>query len=207
MNVEEVLLDLRRGFVVSHLTGQERLLDIGCADGFISSRSESYVGLDVDLGIGHLIKGPNKVIADAHNLPFRESAFQAVSMMEVLEHFKNPFDALLDINRVLEDGGRVYITTPNTSYVYYFMRHLIGKPTHANYLELGHIIELDVGSLKRLLKATGFEITAIRGSLLPIPPRSLLIRTRFGLRLAKQLAEWFPFASAGFFVTAAKDGR
>lgn len=202
---KDISLDARLRFLFSHLKGEERLLNIGCGcnGGYVASHTGNYVGLDVDATAK--FEGENNVVADAHSLPFRDSSFDSVVMMEVLEHTQSPFHALKEAYRVLESDGLAYITTPNSSYVYYFARNLLGKPAHAEYLKFGHIMELDIRSLKRLFGAVGFKILKLHGSLLPIPPRNLSLRTGFGLKVADVLARHFPLISAGFFMVVAKE--
>ena len=46
-------------------------------------------------------------------LPFADSSFDYVVMLEVIEHLKNPFFVLKEINRILKPHGILLISTPN----------------------------------------------------------------------------------------------
>jgi len=69
-----------------------------------------YVGLD-------LLAGPNvDVVGDAHNLSglFPARRFTAALARSVFEHLAMPWKVVIELNRVLEMGGIVFITTHQT---------------------------------------------------------------------------------------------
>lgn len=48
-------------------------------------------------------------------IPFPPDSFEAVIMAHVLEHLPSPVETLRDVARVLKPGGRLVVTTPNSS--------------------------------------------------------------------------------------------
>jgi len=56
---------------------------------------------------------PRFIALDAHHLPFRDSVFAAVTVLEALHHFPDPNRALAEIHRVLAPGGRLISIEPN----------------------------------------------------------------------------------------------
>ncbi|MEK7598922.1 MAG: methyltransferase domain-containing protein [Patescibacteria group bacterium] len=52
------------------------------------------------------------VCADIMNLPFKDEAADAVICESSFEHFKNPEKALLEMKRVLKNGGLIYASLP-----------------------------------------------------------------------------------------------
>jgi SAM-dependent methyltransferase len=52
------------------------------------------------------------VAASAESLPFEDRSFDAVICTEVLEHCRNPAQAVREVARILRPGGRAFITTP-----------------------------------------------------------------------------------------------
>lgn len=61
------------------------------------------------------------LVADAHDLPFEDEAFDQVVAIEVLEHLKNPGQAVQEIARVLKPGGEIVVSIP-------FMFRVHGDP-------------------------------------------------------------------------------
>jgi len=56
---------------------------------------------------------PNvQVVADIHNLPFKDNSADAVICESSLEHLKNPEKAVKEMRRVLKPGGLLYISAP-----------------------------------------------------------------------------------------------
>ena len=72
--------------------------------------------------------GPD-VAADVAALPFRDGAFDAIKMTEVLEHVPDPGAALTECRRVLRARGHVVISAP-------FLERLHGDPSdYGRYTE------------------------------------------------------------------------
>ena len=89
-------------------------------------------------------------------LPFRSATFDAVDLVEVIEHIENQPQLLREISRVLKPGGVLIVTTPNVlnlmSRVRFlftgFLRgrvrpaHFTSKPGRAPNIYLLHFYEL-----------------------------------------------------------------
>ncbi|MFO1126867.1 MAG: glycosyltransferase [Rhodospirillales bacterium] len=63
------------------------------------------------------------VAADAHHLPFKDSAFDLVVCLNAFEHYREPTAVAAEIRRVLRPGGKVFIHTA-------FMQPLHEAPYH-----------------------------------------------------------------------------
>lgn len=91
------------------------LLDVGCADSVLRSRLDqavSYTGLDYLETAMSLYRTRPGVFGDAQRLPFRDSCFDRVVLLDVLEHLPRPDEALREAARVLRPGGAVLIHVP-----------------------------------------------------------------------------------------------
>ena len=58
-------------------------------------------------------KGRLLLCADGYHLPFAAESFQAVLLVAVLEHTREPWRLLAEARRVLKPGGTVVIVVPN----------------------------------------------------------------------------------------------
>ncbi len=96
------------------------LLDVGCAHGFFldyaRKRGWKVRGVELARKTADYAKkefGLDVVNSSLIDAGFPEGSFDAVVMLEVLEHVMDPVAELREIARVLRKGGVVYITTPN----------------------------------------------------------------------------------------------
>jgi ubiquinone/menaquinone biosynthesis C-methylase UbiE len=87
-------------------------IDIGCADAFMFR--DIARGRTVEVDINREVRLKNKglmfFLADAHHLPFRDNCFDVAVMGEVLEHVKDPVQALKEAYRVTK--VKILITVP-----------------------------------------------------------------------------------------------
>ena len=96
--------------LLTHFT-HPRVLVIG--GGIPGDGMEPLLNSPVQLVETDVSLGPRtKIVADAHNLPFRENSFDGVVVQAVLEHVINPYQCVAEITRVLKTDGYVYAETP-----------------------------------------------------------------------------------------------
>ncbi|MHB1463741.1 MAG: methyltransferase domain-containing protein [Thermoleophilia bacterium] len=102
-----------------YLGTAQTALDLGCGSGF-NARQLSHRGLKVVAlderpeGLRELARtasGITAIQADARHLPFSDGSFDAVVMLDVIEHTDDT--ALLnEVHRVLRRGGMLFLTVP-----------------------------------------------------------------------------------------------
>lgn len=144
---------LRRA-VVRELEGRERILDVGCGTGGMADRLEGRTVCGLDLSPTALRLGAGKgkaalVRGDCAHLPFASGCFDAALCLDLLYHewVADETEALGEICRVLEPGGRLVIQLP--AFSRYFREHdrlVMGRRRYTS------------GELKNLLLRSGFTI-------------------------------------------------
>jgi len=105
-----------RGVLAAYVAPPARLLDIGAGNGAVelamAAGGYSVVSVDTEWNATARSLGARRVIADATALPFRDGAFDALLMLEAVEHLPRPREVSAQADRVLRRGGCVLVTTP-----------------------------------------------------------------------------------------------
>ena len=107
-------------FVMPYLQPGMTLLDCGCGPGTMTHdfaaivAPADVVGVDIEpnqlrstraRATGQVASNLCFAAADLYILPFAEKTFDVVFLHGVLEHLQNPVEALIEVRRVLRDGG------------------------------------------------------------------------------------------------------
>jgi len=87
---------------------------------------------------------PPTVYADAHHLPFRDSVFNRVLCLHIIEHLTCPFHALLEVRRVLKHKGTLRIEVPN--------------PKEWNHERKEHLYSWHPDTLQNIVRETNFRL-------------------------------------------------
>lgn len=101
----------------------KRILEVGCGDGalgraLLAAGATQVVGLEPDLGAANEARhGLTAVFAsdlDAiANLPYPDGYFDVVTLVNVLEHTKNPEAVVTSLRRYVRDDGQLICVVPN----------------------------------------------------------------------------------------------
>jgi SAM-dependent methyltransferase len=130
----ELIREFRRG---------GRLLDVGCAYGFLVDEASKYFesyGIDVSGFAVKKSKGycrGNVSRASASRLPFRDESFDAVTLVDTLEHVPDFNNCLKDVVRALKKGGVLLLQLPNPLvWAHVCARFGLDDETHVNNFRL-----------------------------------------------------------------------
>lgn len=153
--------------VLPHLPALGSVLDAGCGDGstigfFAQHRPDlAFYGADMNR-----LKLRRFLRAEVRRLPFQDNAFNAVTLLAVIEHVPEHDDAIQEISRVLKPGGLLLVTTPNPLYG---LPMAIAGRIGLKYRE-GYDNSVSITKLERLASQNGFYVEESLGFLAaPIP--------------------------------------
>jgi 2-polyprenyl-3-methyl-5-hydroxy-6-metoxy-1,4-benzoquinol methylase len=162
----------RRDFLLSRVERGDRVLDVGCGEGwFCAALADAGVGnvlgLDVAPEAVRRARASHPLLHFAlcgeSELPLEERSMDVVWLGEVLEHVRDGLGLLGECARVLAPGGRLLLSTPDHDWRRRlwlglsrraFERHFEPRADHLRFFTRG--------SLRALLEAAGFEEVAVR---------------------------------------------
>jgi len=151
-----------------------RLLDVGCADGYLSrlfaERGFSVTAIDAP--------GPRRAITDGiryleadldSGLPMSEGRFDFVVCADILEHLRDPDSFIRQIRSRIAEGGKLIASLPNSGNIYFRLNVLFGRfPAHESGLfDRTHLHFYTWDGWCDLLRRNGFQITTTRTSVIP----------------------------------------
>ncbi|RKZ27901.1 hypothetical protein DRQ26_02255 [bacterium] len=136
-----------------------KILDVGCGSGlnlkFFSSKELELYGIDISFRALRLsrevVPDAAVTVADGQTLPFKDNAFDYITLLGVLEHFPEPREGLSEINRVLKKDGSVCFVVPNS-----FGK--IGKILKYSGTEQEQELLLTLEEWKKLIEDSGFVV-------------------------------------------------
>lgn len=184
---------------IARIVPKGNFLEIGCAGGafLAAARSRGYEvkGVEVSDEAAEFARKKfslDVVTGELASAGFPDGSFDVVFMADVLEHLPEPDTTLREINRVLKEDGLVVVICPtqtNTLFsragfcVYSLLnrRATVGLPPY-------HLFEYRPGSLRKLLRRSGFSILKEKSS--TIPPRELALRGTMAERAGKRLFQY-----------------
>jgi SAM-dependent methyltransferase len=102
--------------------GTDAHLDFGCNKGeFLNKLKDKKIGRLVGVDVSEkAVKQAHELfpeleiikIQESRSLPFDDTAFDSVTVLDVLEHVYEQAELLAEVNRVLKDGGKLIVTVP-----------------------------------------------------------------------------------------------
>ncbi len=161
-----------------------RILEVGCGGGMLLKLAEQrgWVahGIEISPSCGALLRpwlGERFHAGDLSTAPFPAASFDAVVMIELIEHLPEPADYLRAAHRWLRPGGCLRLTTPN-------FRGVNGRlqGTRWRVITDEHLSYFDRETLRRLLDQTGFSHADIASTGLDLSPLFYRLRKRFERR-------------------------
>jgi 2-polyprenyl-3-methyl-5-hydroxy-6-metoxy-1,4-benzoquinol methylase len=146
-----------------------RILDIGCATGYLGSKLKemgaTYVaGIEISAPAAEKAK---EVLNDVYTFDLEkawpnlgEEKFDLAVLAEIVEHVFDPVEVLKKVSQYLKPEGEVIITTPNIISWTQRLNYLFGKweYTDQGVLDFGHIRLFTYRYLKKVLEESGLVL-------------------------------------------------
>lgn len=179
-----VLRRTERELLVGQFFAPRRLLEVGCGEGanlvrlFADGAIQATLSVGVDLFYRKVrfaseqVPAAAFVCADAHALPFREGAFDAILCRDVLHHVEDPARVVAELARLCAPGGQVVFLEPNRLNPLMLCLALL-RP-----FERG-ILKSTAGNLRAVLGARFPTLTIEYRQ--PFPISRLILHYQFGL--------------------------
>jgi len=158
-------------------TASGRVLDVGCSLGHLAKQLEQagfdVMGSDISafaceraerlLGAGKVLHGPIEGFADRF-----EGAFDAITMLDVIEHFVDVVAPLTGCLKMLKPSGVLFLRTPTLSSPFHQIAELCFRASGGLYrtpiLKLyhgEHLFYFNENSIRRVLERVGFEVVDV----------------------------------------------
>lgn len=170
-----------RSLLQPHLSGSSSVLEIGCGPGYSTARIRQWQGIDCLvagepeaplLQIARSLNPDTPLTRQSvYSLAHPAQCFDAVIMLEVLEHLESPDRALQELHRVARN--HVLLSTPREP-IWRALNMARGKYLGALGNTPGHIQHWSTRGLKKQVRRW-FEVEACAT---PLPWTILLLRPR-----------------------------
>lgn len=156
-----------------------KVLDVGCAQGFLAKRlsrmGHEVVGIETDRAACRLAE---KYCFRVHNADLDKEipdlgapSFDLIVFGDVLEHLRQPEEVLRHFLEFLRPQGKVIISLPNIANIYIRLKLLFG---HFDYADVGildrtHLHFYTLKTLKQFLDETDLGIFRLEAAPIPLP--------------------------------------
>lgn len=149
-----------RDFV--HVPAGGRVLDFGCGHaGYLSDfhqRGIAISGAEIAADVVGVCRSQGydvHKVDDFSHIPFDDTEFDVVYLMQVFEHLRDPHQFMQELARILKVGGTLYLAVPNASSVW---RKVFGVNWVSGWFAPFHLFHYSAKTLSNLAQQHGFNI-------------------------------------------------
>jgi len=157
------------------VTGQKKILDVGCAQGtlalMLAERGHDVLALDLRPGFLEYAQtrhthGRIRFVAGNALECELDERFDLIFANQIVEHLVYPERLIRKLKSLLDPGGKVVVTTPNWHYIRNNLPSFkdIGDPAQFEHLQFtadgdGHFFAYKAGELENIFSAAGLKNT------------------------------------------------
>lgn len=207
---QDTSLDEKYLRVASVLQPGSRVLEVGCHTGYFSrhliGRGHEVKGLELDAEAAKVAAEagvPVTVgnIEDGAVVSALGGRFDAVLLMDVLEHLVDPEAALRRFKPLLGPGGKLVVTAPNVAYWSVRKDLLLGRWEYrdSGILDRTHLHFYTASTWRKLLESAGYAVTRLEPGDGMIPLEHRLRQIPLLGRLTASLRAWLIAARPELF--------
>lgn len=173
------------------LTPGDRILEVGSAYGYfldVAAGAYDVHGIEISEHAAAVSRsrGHNVFCGEVGDAPFRPDSFQAVVLLDCVEHLPDPLGTLRSLRRLLCPGGILFLTTGNHDAI---LARWMGKRWRL-MTPPQHLYFFSADTMRRLVRAAGFRVCDMRTQWKRVPvglAAYQLSRTGVRLRPLEQL--------------------
>lgn len=143
--------------MIEEMTYGRKFLEVGYSSHFLMNAMKARGWLCWGIDVFSEQENERLIKADFEAYDFKAMNFNLIWMSHVLEHFKNPLEALKKCYDIMPEDGVLYLATPDTDFI-----HTRSNAGFTHWKKDEHYIMWNKESLTRELKKLGFEIVLAR---------------------------------------------
>jgi SAM-dependent methyltransferase len=184
-------LGINHLFLVEAVPQGARVLDVGCASGYVAQalaerRGATTVGIEPDPAMAKTAEQfcervyPLTIEAAQQEPDLNGDRFDAILFGDVLEHLVDPWGALVWARGLLAPGGRVIVSIPNVGHWSVRWSLLRGRFDYTDHglLDRTHLRFFTHKTARELAERAGFVVESERFTPAPLPGEVTLQRLR-----------------------------
>lgn len=167
-------IELRRRFLLAHVSAGERVLDLGCGEGGLAAdmvRAGAHV-LAADVAREPLRRAETlhpelelALLDGEGSWPLADAAFDVVWAGEVIEHVADTPAWMSEVRRVLRSGGRLLLSTPSLGPLQLLAVAVSRRAFATRFAPRGdHLRFYSATTLRELIADFGYEQVTVRGA-------------------------------------------
>lgn len=206
--------------VSERLSPRSQILEIGCHSGYFShyliQQNHQVIGIERNEEAAKVARaaGISVWVKDIESPEFISSIsekFDAILLMDVLEHLIDPEGTLNRLQSLLTEKGKILITAPNIAYWAVRKNLLLGRwdYTDGGILDNTHLHFYTARTWKELVEKAGYEIQDLKPAdgMIPLEQvlRKIPLANRYVQRLRHKGMQLFPeLFTIDFLIEAVK---